>query len=426
MRRQLAFAAAAISSMIVLALIVPLLFLVRTLAEDRAVANAERRAQVVVPVVATFATTEELSQFVAQLPNPDGTALTIFLSDGTVLGAPASPSAEVALARTNRAFNSETAGGIEVLQPVDNGRGTQVVRVFVPEAELRLGVYPAWALLVGLGVILVLVATLVADRLAKRIVKPVDALADTAERLSAGELDARAEIGGPPEIVEVGRTLNRLATRIGELLEAEREASADLSHRLRTPITALQLDVDALPDGDPKRRLVGDVDQLTRSVDRLIRDSRRPQRAAMKVQTDLAAIVRERVAFWSALADEQGRAFALEVPAHRVLVPVPEDELDAALDALLGNVFAHTAEGVGFRVRLEATNETSRLTVVDDGAGWPDQDVVERGTSGGGSTGLGLDIVRRTAEAAGGSLSLDAPPGGGAGLTVTLPLVPVG
>lgn len=426
MRRQLAFAAAAISSMIVLALIVPLLFLVRTLAEDRAVANAERRAQVVVPVVATFATTDELRQFVDQLPNPDGTSLTIFLSDGTVLGAPAPADADIDLARSNRAFNSETEGGIQVLQPVDNGRGTQVVRVFVPEAELRLGVYPAWALLAGLGVILVLVATFVADRLAKRIVKPVDALADTAERLSAGDLEARAEVGGPPEIVEVGRTLNRLATRIDELLVAEREASADLSHRLRTPITALQLDVEALAEGESKQRLVGDVDELTRSVDRLIRDSRRPQRVAMTVRTDLTAAVPARVRFWSALAEEQGRPFALEAPPHRVLVAVPADDLDAALDALLGNVFAHTAEGVAFRVQVEVENETSRLVVMDDGAGWPDENVLERGTSGGGSTGLGLDIARRTAEAAGGSLALGTSPGGGASITLSLPLAPIG
>jgi len=411
--------------MIVLALIVPLLFLVRTLAEDRAVANAERRAQVAVPVVATFATTDELRQFVEQLPD-DGTDLTIFLADGTVLGEPAAPDADVELARTNRAFNSESPGGIAVLQPVDNGNGTQVVRVFVPESGLRVGVYAAWALLVGLGVTLVLVATAVADRLAKRIVKPVDALADTAERLSGGELDARVDVAGPPEIVEVGHTLNRLADRIGELLKAERETSADLSHRLRTPITALQLDVDALPDGEPKSRLVGDVDELTRSVDRLIQDSRRPQRAGMTDRSDLTAIVRDRVAFWSVLAEEQHRAFDLVLPEHRVVVAAPRSDLDAALDAMLGNVFAHTADGVGFRVRLEATPQTSRLVVEDDGEGWPAHDVVERGTSGGGSTGLGLDIVRRTAEAAGGSLSLDATADHGARLVVVLPLAPVG
>ena len=85
-----------------------------------------------------------------------------------------------------------------------------------------------------------------ADRVARGVVRPVADLAHTAERLGAGDLDARVEPAGPPEIVEVGHTLNRLAGRIVELLAAERELVADLSHRLRTPITALRLDAEAL------------------------------------------------------------------------------------------------------------------------------------------------------------------------------------
>lgn len=405
MRRQLTLAAAAISSMIVLAFVVPLGLLVRTLAEDRAVANAERRAQVLVPVLATFTDPAQLEQVVAGLDRSDGTTVTVFLADGTVVGAPAPVDADVELARRGKAFNSEATAGVQVLLPVDTNGSIQVVRVLVSEDQRRLGVASAWLTLGALGLGLVVLATAVADRMGKSIVEPVGALAETAERLGHGDLDARVEVGGPPEIVEVGHTVNRLAARIGELLEAEREAGADLSHRLRTPITALRLDVDGLPDGEQKDRLVTDVDGLTRAVDRLISEARRSVRAGVGNGADLVGVVRDRVAFWSVLAEEQDRAVLLETPEGECAVAVPADDLEAALDALLGNVFAHTPDGVGYRVRVidQVPPAGVQLVVDDDGPGLPDADVLQRGESRAGSTGLGLDIIRRTAEASGGT-----------------------
>lgn len=94
------------------------------------------------------------------------------------------------------------------------------------------------------------------------------------------------------------------------------------------------------------------------------------------------------------------------------------------MDALLGNVFAHTPEGVSFSVRLEPAEGGALLTVADAGPGFATSDPLQRGESGAGSTGLGLDIARRTAESAGGSLSLRTSSAGGAGVTLFLPAVP--
>lgn len=431
MRRELAFAAAAISSMIVLAFVIPLGLLVRTLAEDRAVASAERRTEGLVPVLATVDNTNELTHVIDALNASDAGPVSVFLTDGRVIGAAAANDDNVSLARLGQAFNVDAPGGTAVYVPVQvpNG-GWDVIRVFVPDDRLRSGVYPAWILLAGLGLGLVVVATAVADRLGKAIVRPVDDLAVTAERLSDGDLDARVEIGGPPEIVEVGHTLNHLAARISELLTAEREEVADLSHRLRTPVTALRLDVDGLPDGEDKERLVADADALARAVDRLITEARRTVRVGVGAASDLVAMTRDRVSFWAALADEQGRAYDLSVPEHTLVVAVPHDDLEAALDALLGNVFAHTPDGTAFRVRVEPIENEgddrstgqpppcARITVDDDGPGIDSDRAIERGSSGGGSTGLGLDIVRRTAEASGGSLALGTRPGGGAHIVV--------
>ena len=98
-----------------------------------------------------------------------------------------------------------------------------------------------------------------------------------AEHLASGDLTARAPVDGPPEIQQVSDGLNRLATRIGELLAHERETLADLSHRLRTPLTALRIDAESLSaDEEVMARVIGDVDALTRTVNEIIAEARRP------------------------------------------------------------------------------------------------------------------------------------------------------
>jgi signal transduction histidine kinase len=104
-------------------------------------------------------------------------------------------------------------------------------------------------------------------------------------------------------------------------------------------------------------------------------------------------------------------------------VRVAAGDLGAALDALLGNVFAHTPEGTPFRVTVRPRpGGGAEVSVSDTGPGLPDA-AIERGRSGAGSTGLGLDIARRTAEASGGALRISS---SAAGTTVVLALGPPG
>ena len=96
-------------------------------------------------------------------------------------------------------------------------------------------------------------------------------------------------------------------------------------------------------------------------------------------------------------------------------------DLGDALDALIGNVFAHTPEGVAFRVAVARSSATTAwVEVADDGPGIPAADVLERGRSEAGSTGLGLDIARRTAERGGGSIEIGSSPSGGARVRLVL------
>jgi signal transduction histidine kinase len=412
-RPRITLLVAATTSIVLLAFLLPAASLVARVAEARAVDTAQAQLQFLLPSVG--------------LDGPDrvdtnlgglggGTQVGVLWTDGTTwLGTPGTTVTPPA-----SPLDVESDDGRRLVQPVDRAGGTAVIEVFVPRELLRAGVVRAWTVLTGLGLVLLVLALLIADRLARSLTRPVDDLAATAHRLGSGDLSARATPEGPPEVRAVGDALNRLAGRIGELLVAEREAAADLAHRLRTPLTALRLDAEGLPAAE-RDRILDDVDALNRTVDAVIAEARRPVREGLGTGCDAAAVVADRVAFWSALAEDEGRPLRVDQPAGPLPVRVPADDLAAAVDALLGNVFAHTPDGTGMSVGVRPRNGGGAVVTVTDTGPGLDAASLERGRSGGGSTGLGLDIARRTAEASGGAMHVASSP---AGTEVALELGP--
>ena len=207
---------------------------------------------------------------------------------------------------------------------------------------------------------------------------------------------------------------------------------ADLSHRLRTPLTVLRLDAEGLDNPEEARRLADDVDELERAVTGVIRQARRPVQEDLIVpETDAAQVAKDRLAFWAPLAEDQERSFEFvagssddgdeDRPPATTNVAVSADELEAALDALLGNVFAHTPEGTAFRVEVRPLSDGWISLAVEDSGSGLSPDFVERGVSGSGGTGLGLDIARRTAEAAGGVFRIGRSATGGARIAMEFP-----
>jgi signal transduction histidine kinase len=421
-RRQILLTVAAATLLVLVAFVVPLAVLVRTSAADRATSEATLGVQPLAAVVGVVDTTT-LALTVSQVGAALDLPVTVFLGDGTVLGAERPRTDAVELAATGRAFSADLDGsGREVLIPVA-GRpdGTAVIRVEIPPDRLREGVAASWTVLAALAVALLALALLLADRLARSYLGPVHDLTATATRLGGGDLDARLQPAGPPEVAAAGHAVNRLGRRILALLHAERESVADLSHRLRTPVTALRLDADGLRDPQERERLVGDVAELSRVVDQVIAEARRPVREGMTASSDAAAVVAERAAFWRVLAEDTDRAVTLHVDPGPLPVRLPEADLADAVDALLGNVFAHTPDGTPFSVTLRAEpGGGARLVVTDAGSGLPGDDVLARGSSSAGSSGLGLDIVRRSAEASGGGVRVGPGPDGGAQVVVDL------
>ncbi|MDX1657711.1 MAG: MFS domain-containing histidine kinase [Nitriliruptorales bacterium] len=413
---------AATTSLVAIAFVIPLAFQVAQLAEDRALRPAELATRTLAPAAALQPgeVVEIVSAASAGLDGDVG----VVLPDGEQLGAPPPPSLEEHVRRRQRAERVQVPGGVAAVVPVATGDGLAVVHAFVPDAALRRGVTVAWSILALLALTLVGGAVFLADRLARRTLAAIAEVEATAEQLAAGDLRARADVEEPPEVARIADVLGRLAARVRELLVAEREAAADLSHRLRTPLTPLRVDVDALPPSRARDQLLRDVDALETEVSRVIRAFRgSADTAADAPRSDAAAVLEERTRFWAPLAEDQGRTLSVTVGTRPAVVELDPIRLADAIDALLGNVFSHTPEGTALEVELTQEDADFVVSVSDHGPGWPPGvAVTERGASGTRrSTGLGLDIARRAARSCGGALELADRPGGGARVRLRLP-----
>ncbi len=423
MRLRVILLVLAISSLILVSFILPLALLLRTFAADSAVSGATIRAQFIAPLLATLdprdlrVSVERVNQ-----QNPSE-PVTVFLPGGRQLGVHEPLSSGVRLAARGKSFSEQAPGGVAIFVAVQGlPSGTAVIRTFVPDAQLRRGVVHAWLLLSVVGVGLLAMAVIIAAQLTRTVVRPLGNVAMAADQLAAGDLTARAPVDGAPEIRQVSNGLNRLAARIGELLARERETLADLSHRLRTPLTALRIDAESLRgDEEVLARVIGDVDALTRTVSEIIVEARRPAASGMAATCDACAVVRGRAEYWAALAEDQERWMSVEIPPFSLPVRVAEHDLAACADILLENVFAHTPEGTAFSVRVSPRTAGGAWVVISDsGPGFAHPDPPQRGLSSAGSTGLGLDIARRIAEGSGGTLILGRSPHGGGAVTMGL------
>ncbi|UUU33702.1 HAMP domain-containing histidine kinase [Streptomyces sp. CA-210063] len=435
MRWALVKVCVAVTTMVVVAFAVPLGLVIREMARDRAFSNAEREAAAIAPALSITTDREQLERVVASAGADEGMAVHIPAGgDGAAaidLGRQRASDKDIATVRKwGRASTAEVPGGSTLLQPTALSSGEiAVLEVYVPESEVSNGVVMAWAVLAGVGALLIVGSVAVADRLGVRMVRPAQRLVESAHELGEGQLGARVPEEGPKELRLAAMAFNAMADQVVQLLANERELAADLSHRLRTPLTVLRLNAASLGDGPAAEQTRAAVEQLEREVDTIIRTAReaKPQTATAGpgAGCDAAEVVRERMAFWSALAEDEGRRWRMAGAERPVRIPVARADLAAALDALLGNVFRHTAEGTAFAVDVHNGEDAVIVLVSDAGPGIADPEAAMargRGSGSDGSTGLGLDIVRRLAESTGGDVRIGSSVLGGAEVRIRIQL----
>jgi signal transduction histidine kinase len=354
-------------------------------------------------------------------PGSPGEVVLVY-PDGTVVGGPVPDGAATVVATAGAGSSASTDtgdAGYAAAPAVFEEDSIGVVLAVADADRMTEGLGRRLVALAGLCAVLLLGAGIAAWLLARRTAQPIRDVAATADALAAGDLAARAAPSSIPEVDDVAVALNRLAGRVQELLDEERAAAAELAHQLRTPLTVLAADIDAVADPDVRQRLADDLATLQRTADEIISSARRTSREGLHAACDAAACVARRAEFWQVLADFQGRTMTV-VGTGRGPLPVrlTEYDLSTAVDILLQNVFTHTEEGVGLSLSVgRDPNGLVEVVVCDDGPGFGA--VAEPGRRAG-STGLGLAIAERLALASGGALVRGRSPGGGAMVTLRL------
>lgn len=423
MRRRILLLSVGMTTLVVLAFAVPLVVLLRSTTANESKDKARYLAESVAYYVGDKGrTNDDIAAYIDGLADKPG-RISVRMPDGTTLGEPPPggvPTPKEVPAgygddpdgddgkgppKIGDADYRDVGGGLAVDVGVGTPTGLASVCVYLTAEELYDGLVPRVLFLVGGSLLVLLLSIAGAELVSRRLARPLEETASTAERLARGDMDARAPTTGPAEVAKVGAALNGLADRIDEVIAVEREAVADLSHRLRTPLTALRLQVEALPDRESAEELNTQVNSLERTLTAVISAARRPQREGRVPHSDAVEVTRQRAAFWEPLFEDQGRELALDLPDTPATVRSSAEDLGAALDALVENVVAHTPDGTPARITLTRADSVVRIVVADNGPGIP-LGAGERGRSDRGSTGLGLDIARRCAEAAGGRLTL--------------------
>lgn len=292
--------------------------------------------------------------------------------------------------------------------------------------------------LLGWAALIVAVGAVLALGLAGHALAPLRRLDTAARRIAAGDLGARVGGGGPPEIRAVAEAFDGMARHLEASEAARRRMIRDVAHDLRTPLTNLRGQIEALQDGlralDAEalaslheeaallQRLVSDLDDLARADE---------GRLGLRLDDlDLPELIHAVV---------EGFVHSGRLPARGVTVALGDGPLRVRTDrAALGRALRNVLDNVavhapGAHVWIETPPDAAPVTFVvrDDGPGIAPEHrdrVTERlyrvddarGRHTGGS-GLGLAIALELVRAAWGDLAVEAAPGGGVAVRFRLP-----
>jgi two-component system, OmpR family, sensor kinase len=284
--------------------------------------------------------------------------------------------------------------------------------------------------LIAIGVAGLVAGLLLAFGLAGSLSRPLTRLAKTAKDLGEGDLSARAgEVRGPREIEELGRSFDEMAQRVERSVQAQREFVANASHQLRTPLTAMKLQIEgAITDAEDEavreRLLAADreVDRLAEIVDRLLVMAREIEEGT-SARVDVEEAARRAVDRWTERAAQ--RRSSLEVRGEGGTARADATDLDQIFDNLIDNATSYAPGEV--TVETERSNGRVVVAVRDRGNGIPPEEVARiterfyRGKEApAGGSGLGLAIARQLAEKWGGTLTVESSLGEGTRVEVTL------
>jgi two-component system OmpR family sensor kinase/two-component system sensor histidine kinase BaeS len=297
----------------------------------------------------------------------------------------------------------------------------------------------------GMGVVLGFV-------ISRGLSAPLARLEMAARRISQGRLDERVDVGGTSEVASLARAFNEMATSLQKEQQLNRKMIADIAHELRTPISVLQGNLQAiLEDVYPLEkseiatiydgslvlsRLVNDLHDLTKAEAGQLSLNRQP--------LDLVAMVKHHAVLFGELVGGRGIRLHTTLPepaaggVQEIVVYADPQRVQQVLHNLLSNALRHTPDGgtIGIVVEKQPSpqgeTEEACLAVIDSGPGIPPEHLervferfwraeTSRSRDLGGS-GLGLSIARQLVEAQEGRIGVESTVGQGSRFWFTLPL----
>lgn len=411
----------AVLAIAVVAFAVPLAFAVRGLLVDRALDELQTGLEQAALIIDQRARTcAEMQLFVAAA-GAEGAQMSLW-TGGQLLassaGRPAEVGDELAEATAGRLGRSHLDDRLAVATPLASGAcgGATVLRAAQPTDALDRSVRTAWLGLAVVGAAVLAVATAAAGWQGRRLAQPFEGLAAAARELGEGDFSTRAPRSGLPEADAIAVALDATAERLGRAAQRSRAFTADASHQLRTPLTALRLHLESLAAGNADRATVEaaleEADRLDATVSELV--------ALTEIEgtdepVDLGELVSGRLGVWRALAAERGRELVFDtVPCPRV--HVRPAAVGQALQVLLDNAFEHGRGTVTVRVGPSLPDDEhggSRICVTDQGPGFSAAAAERRGADRGGGPlpltgGRGLALARGLVESEGGRLVIDS------------------
>ncbi len=263
----------------------------------------------------------------------------------------------------------------------------------------------------------------------------IDRLAIAAEHVERGDYSTRVEESGPPPVRSLARAFNQMSARLATLESGRRTFLADVAHELRTPLSIIEGQIEAIEDGlypADAAHLAPIRDQL-RALEKLIDDMRTVALAeagglTLTLRpTDLRALIDESLSGFRTQAESAGVSLRTDVPTSLPPAMADEQRVRQILSNLIANALRHTPRNGTVTVSAHpSATGWLEIEVADTGSGIApellptifDRFVKEPGSSG---SGLGLAICHDLVEAHGGQISIDSLQGVGTTVTVTLP-----
>ena len=270
----------------------------------------------------------------------------------------------------------------------------------------------------------------------RRVARPMNDFIDAARRIEAGDYSAQVPEDGSEDIRSVARAFNSMSARLKTIDEQRRNFMADVTHELRTPLSVIRGQAEAISDGvyPADESHLAPILDATQTLDRLVDDLKTlvetdaGNLVLHKEPTDLALLVHETVESFRTPAEAKRIALVTPSPApagegrgEGPLVLVDPARIRQVVSNLLSNAIRHTPKGGS----IKATVDGSTITVTDTGEGIPPDlrdHVFDRFAKGASSTGsgLGLSIARDIVVAHGGQIEITDTPGPGTSVRVTL------